>query len=138
MALADVDDAVAEYVESLWAEGGLCSRARFLVACIQHSVPSARRHLDLSWALIRTWQRMEPPVRAVPLSCSLALAFAALARIKRAPDIAVLLLVGFEAMLRTGELFALRESDVQFTSQGAVLRLALTKMGVRQARAEMV
>ncbi len=97
--LDEMDDAVAEYVECLWAEGGLCSRARFLVAGIQHFIPAARRHMDLSWSLVRTWQQMEPPIRAVPLSCEMVLALAALARLRRAPDIAVLLLVGFGAIL---------------------------------------
>ncbi len=133
-----VDEAVADSIEYLWAEGGLCSRARFLVAGIQHFIPASRRYLDLSWSLVRTWQRMQPPIRAVPFSASLVLALAALARARAAADVSVLLLVGFEAMLRTGELFSLRRQDVMPTARGAVLRLNATKMGVRQARAEMV
>ncbi len=136
--LEELDDAVAEFLEFMWSEGGRSSSARFLVAGIQHCLPNARRHLRLSWTLVRTWARMEPPARAVPFSCDLVLALGVMAMERGWSDVAVLLLVGFEAMLRTGEAFQLEARDVLFTAQGAVLRLAHTKMGVRQARAEMV
>ncbi len=136
--LAELDEAVSEFLEEVWAEGGLSSTARFLVAGVQHFVPNARRHLEMSWTLVRAWSRLEPPVRAVPLSCTLVLAMAAWACERAWDDVATLLLVGFEAMLRTGELFSLRSTDVMFTERGAVLRLEATKVGVRQGRAEMV
>ena len=136
--LLELDDAVAEYLEFVWAEGGHGSSARFLVAGIQHFLPSAKRHLELSWTLVRTWARMEPPTRAVPFSCEQVLALAARAVERQWSDVALLLHVGFEAMLRTGEIFGLAAPDVMFTPRGAVLQLTATKMGGRQARAEMV
>jgi hypothetical protein len=136
--MEDLDGAVGEYLEFLWSEGDNCSRARYLVAGIQYFVPSTRRHLELAWTLVRTWARMEPPHRAIPFSCDLVLALSALAVEKGMQDVAVLLLIAFEAMLRTGEAFMVAARDVLFTARGAILRLPRTKMGVRQAREEMV
>ena len=133
--LEELDDAVAEFLEFMWSEGGRSSSARFLVVGIQHFLPNARRHLELSWTLVRTWARMEPPARAVPFSCDLVLALGAMAMERGWSEVAVLLLVGFEAILRTGGAFKLEARDVLFTAQGAVLRLAHTKMGIRRHQA---
>jgi hypothetical protein len=134
----ELDAAVAEFLEELWADGGASTTARYVVAGVQHFVPSARRSLELSWSLVRTWGRLEPPTRAVPLSCTLVLALAARACERDWRDVATMLLVGFEAMLRTGELFNLLSTDVMFMERGAVIRLVSTKMGIRQGRSEMV
>jgi integrase len=134
----ELDAAVAEFLEELWADGGASTTARYIVAGVQHFVPGARRGLELSWSLTRTWGRLEPPTRAVPLSCTLVLALAARACERGWMDVGTMLLVGFEAMLRTGELFNLAASDVMFMERGAVIRLVSTKMGVRQGRSEMV
>ena len=136
--LEELDGAVGEFLEFMWSEGDNCSRARYLVAGIQHFLPNARRHLELSWTLVRTWARMEPPHRAVPFSCDLVLALSAMAMERGWRDVAVLLLVAFEAMLRTGEAFQVAARDVLFTPRGAILRLPRTKMGTRQAREDMV
>ena len=75
-------------------------------------------------------------MRAAPFSCEQALALAAKALERDWGDVAVLLLVGFEAMLRTGEIFGLSVPDVMFASRGAVPQLTATKMGGRQARGD--
>ena len=105
---------------------------------MQHLLPSSRRHLDHAGSLVRTWQRLQPPCRALPMSPQLALALAALAEEVGAPDVACLVLVGFVGLLRSSELFRLRGDDVQLHADFAVVRLLETKVGQREARADMV
>ena len=133
-----IDDGVAEYIEMLWAEAKPISMANCAVAAVGFFYPSARQGLGLSWSLLKTWRRCEPPVRALPFTPELVLALAGLAVQCEALDIGRLLLVGFAGLLRTTELFSIQRRHVSIIRDKFVIRLPETKTGFRKATAEVV
>jgi hypothetical protein len=140
--LLAVDQSVALFVEACWEEGeahALCSDA---LAGLQYHVPVVRRYLHKSWKLLRAWQRAEPPNRAVPFSPPLLLGFAGACVAIKEIEAAAFLLVGFDTMARTGELFNVLARHVSFFKYKnywrAVIMLEHTKTTPRKNAKEML
>ena len=66
------------------------------------------------------------------------LGMAGLAAAIKLPEVAAGLLACFDGILRSGEFYQLRVSDVTFYSDRAALRMGLTKGGKRTGQEEMV
>lgn len=137
-----VDAAIASYIEVCWAEGeahSLCSDA---LAGLQYHLPIVRRYLHKSWKLLRAWQRAEPPNRAVPFSPVLLLGFAGACAAIGEIEAAAFLLVGFDTMARSGELFSILTKHVRFfqfrQTLRAVIMLENTKTSIRKNAREML
>lgn len=77
--------------------------------------------LKHSWKFAKVLQKLEPPRRVLPLSPLIALALAGCCLRFSLQREAAALLVGFDAMLRSGELCRLRVGDVSFYCERAVL-----------------
>jgi len=140
--LLAVDQCVALFIEACWEEGeahALCSDA---LAGLQYHVPVVRRYLHKSWKLLRAWQRAEPPHRAVPFSPPLLLGFAGACAAIGEVEAAAFLLVGFDTMARTGELFNVLTKHVSFykfkNGWRAVIMLEHTKTTPRKNAKEML
>ena len=133
-----LDDEVAAYVEYLWQEGEGASKAHYTLAAIQFFVPPARRNLNLAWGLVGSWDRLELPARAPPLLVEALRAICGLCVSIGREDAALVMLVGFHCMLRSGEMAALTFGafvlDVP-AGRGAV-NLGLTKSGKRVGKPE--
>ena len=136
----DMDPLVSDYVEHLWSTG--CSRAESsnFLAGLQDFDPKLKHHLPGAWRLMKTWTVQETPNRAPPLSEKVLHAMVGWSRFHGHHSFGLSLLVGFYAMLRTGELLALQARHIQMSSRvsPAVLSLGLTKSGKRQGAAESV
>ena len=76
--VGQIDQQLCHYIEFLWKDGEPKSYANYAVASIQHFVPEARRRLGASWKLVSTWNKIEMPSRAVPLTPELMISFAGL------------------------------------------------------------
>ncbi|CAK0822340.1 unnamed protein product [Prorocentrum cordatum] len=135
----DADALVAEYLEGLWASGAGIAAANNTLAGVCFAVPRLRRHLDLSWTLLKAWRHHEPASRVLPLATEAVAAMAGFACAAGAFDVAAPLLVGFEGMLRGAEVFALAW-QLQFSNDGLSLVIALpvTKAGKRRHCEESV
>ncbi|CAE7439662.1 unnamed protein product [Symbiodinium sp. CCMP2592] len=131
-------EAAASWVEFLYADGQRKGLASDGLAGLQYFLPECQGHLKLSWKLVKVWQRIEPPMRVLPLSPLLVLGMAGLAACLALPDIAAGLLICFDGILRSGELYQLRVGDITFYTSRAALRLGLTKAGKRTGQEEMV
>ncbi len=84
----------------------------------------AKRILPGSWSLLGTWQRLEVPSRAPPISELVLKGLAGYAWSCQRYDIACLLLTGFHAMLRAGEMLGItREAVAIHTETSGVLAL---------------
>ncbi len=132
--VSQLDALMAQYVEHLWKDGEPKSYANYAVASLQHMVPSCRRHLTLSWKLVGTWNKLEFPIRATPLSPDLAMAFAGIFFKWGWKRMGCMVIVAFSTFLRTGEMFRLRKHHVVTRpgSHSAVLYLQDTKTSQRQ------
>lgn len=136
--LSDADSAVSCWLEHIFSEGEPKSLASDGLASLQFYLPELCGRLRSSWKMVKTWNRLEPPTRVIPLSPLLCLAFAgACVHTNRVAEAAALL-VAFDALLRPGEIFALRCRDVTFIKNTAVVHSRDTKTGKRKGAAEMV
>ncbi|CAK0904182.1 unnamed protein product, partial [Prorocentrum cordatum] len=73
---AQVDAGVAAFIESRWLSGGSLFEVNNAIAGITHTFPPVRGHLRDSWRLAKTWQRLGPAGRALPIGPLIAAAFA--------------------------------------------------------------
>ena len=133
-------EAASEWVEFLYADGERKGLASDGLAGLQYYLPQCQGKLKLAWKLVKAkvWQEIDPPMRVFPLSPVVVLGMAGLAAAIKLPEVAAGLLVCFDGILRSGEFYQLRVSDVTFYSERAALRLGLTKGGKRTGREEMV
>ena len=135
-----MDALVCDYLEHLWASGAGRALACDTLAGLQDMQPNLRNHLPGAWRLLKTWHVNEIPNRAPPLPEHVLMAMAGWSFFKGYVTFGVSLLVGFYAMLRTGELLGLRASHMLSSSNAkqVVISLGLTKGGKRHGAAESV
>eukprot|EP00974_Lingulodinium_polyedra_P002975 278766-Lingulodinium_polyedra.AAC.1 len=51
----ELDRKLVGYIEELWHEGGPKSLATYSVGVVELPVPSARRHLQWGWRVLKVW-----------------------------------------------------------------------------------
>ena len=134
------DSLVSEYVEFLWSEGEGRGLAADTIAGLQDLDPKLKGHLQQTWRLMKTWTTQEIPNRAPPLPEQAVFAMAGWGFFHGHFSFSVSILVCFYAMLRTGEVLGIRNSDISMNSptSPAVISLGLTKGGKRTGAAESV
>ncbi|CAK0869435.1 unnamed protein product, partial [Prorocentrum cordatum] len=93
----------------------------------------------MSWDIWRTWGRVEMPRRAPPMSVAMLCGIVhVLWRLGR-QDAAVLILVAFHCLLRTGELMSIRAEHVLINaSRAGLAALPWTESGARRGAQELV
>ena len=110
--VSQLDPCASEFIEFLWRDGEPKSYANYAAASVQYFIPEAKRRLVNTWRLISTWNKIELPVRATPISPDILIAFSGLFLQWKYPRVAQMLLVSYSAFLRTGEMFRVRVEDV--------------------------
>ena len=135
-----LDLVVSDYLEFLWAQGKGRTCGSNLLAGLQDVQPHLKGKLKSSWRLMKTWVTHEVPNRAPPLSLDALHLLVGYSLFKSQPTFALSLLLGFHALLRTGELLAVCAKHISISrAKGpAVISLGLTKSGKRQGAAESV
>ena len=128
-----VDEALCQFIEAAWEEGdpkALPTNAR---SGLMHFLPRLRGKLHGAQRLLSAWTKHELPQRAPPLPREFLLALAGRALINHDLRLCVTLLLGFHAMLRTGELLAVRAQHFVHSQHGSTVHLSLpvTKSGQR-------
>lgn len=130
--------AASLYLEYLFSEGFPKGYGSDGLAALQHFIPEVCGKLRHSWKLLKSWQKMEPPVRVLPISPLMVLAIGgACVRLGKLSSAAAIML-GFDTLLRPGELYKLQKRDVTWAGGRAVLTLRQTKTGQRKGTQEMV
>ena len=94
--------------------------------------PSTKLCIPGTWKLFRTWRKLEAPNRAPPLTRDLVYVMAHYAVCHDDLIFETLLLLGFFAFLRTGEILNACPEHFILGDEQAVLSLPFTKMGVRR------
>lgn len=133
-----LDPLVCEYLEHLWSQGYGRAVASDTVAGLQDQDPKIKGHLQGAWRLLKTWSLNEIPSRAPPLPAHVLHAMVGWALFHGHGTFAISLLVGFYAMLRTGEILTLKSSHMHCDAahDKVILSLGFTKGGKRQGAAE--
>lgn len=111
-----LDTLLAEYIEHLWAAGKGRALASDTVAGLQDLDPKLKGCLALTWRLLKTWSISEIPNRAPPLPEGVLHAMVGWSIFYGHDDFALSLLVGYYALLRTGELCDLKSSSIAMSS----------------------
>lgn len=136
--LAELDAQLADFIETLWEEGEPKGLAADALCGAQHFLES-RRCFPVAWGLYRTWDRVELPARAPPLTAEMVMAVANVFRMRGRVELAAAVLLGFHCALRTSELMAAQPRHILFTAANVgVLALPLTKSGQRRGAQEQV
>ena len=104
----DLDFTLAEYLNSMYQEGDPVSSGGHTLSAIKRFLPDLRLSLPISSQYHRNWQRTHRPIRAVPISWELLRAMATVAWSQGAPQVALMLFVGFNCFLRTSEFLSLQ------------------------------
>lgn len=119
----EFDVATGQWLENIVAEGYPKGYASDGLAALQHYVPEVAGKVRHSWRLLKSWQKMEPPVRVLPISPLMAVAIV---------ELAPTFLLSFDTFLRPGELYRLTKQDITWAGSLAVLSLKKTKSGQRR------
>ena len=133
-----LDPILCEYLEHLWSTGHGRALASDTVAGLQDHDVRLKGQLLGAWRLLKTWSQHEIPNRAPPLPAHVLHAMVGWSFFHQHFTFGVSLLLGYYGMLRTGEIHALRSSQIvcEAGQPTVVLSLGLTKGGKRQGAAE--
>ena len=136
---AAYDRFLAAFIEAQWSDGATRGDAgNALSASIQvYPQLRGRGQLPESWFLLNAWARYEIPCRAPPMPVDVLLGLTWYFIRMNQVGGALMLLIGFDCFLRTGEMLSLTIADLSFaTNDTGVVRLAHTKSGRRHAAFE--
>lgn len=138
--ILDLDHLLVEYITHLYLSGGSKASASDLLHGLYRLAPQFKGRLRLASTAVRGWSRLVPAVSYPPLTWDLTALIAFRLAVSNRWLSAVATLLGFDCLLRVGELTGLlREDvadsrDVRFGAhfQGMALRLRRTKTGPNQ------
>ena len=135
---SDLDDLLAAWIEKRWAAGAPLFDVNAALCGLHHFLPWTKRKIPRAWKLFKTWRRREAPRRVPPMPAQLLFSLVHFA--VEAADLyfAALLLLGFEGLLRTGELLQIRACDYLVQNDQILIHLANTKTSLRRGADEVV
>ena len=131
------DQQVICFLEAMWCEGESRGRAGDLLSALQWHYRT-RQKLPGSWAVFRTWAKLDPAAQTWPLPCTALFGMLGQAVTWGWSEMAALLYVGFHCFLRTGEMLSLSCSQVRGTRAAPVLCLPDTKTSKRHGETEYI
>lgn len=127
----DLDEVLCQWVEKCWKIGEPLLTVGDGLSALHFYQPWTRRKIPHAWKLFRTWRRIEIPARAPPLTLQLVRSMAAFELTNGNLEMAVILLLSFHCLLRTGEALALCGSDVLLGANTGIIQLRSTKTSQR-------
>ena len=136
--LIQMDDLTSQWVQDCWETGESLHIVNDGLCGLHHYLPWTRGQIPTAWRLFKVWRKVEAPNRAPPLTKTLVYAMAMYAIEHDNVVFASLLLLGFFALLRTGELLHLCTKDLLVGDEQAIISLKDTKTGLRNAAQETV
>ena len=129
--LSDIDMAAAWYIEHLWQEGEPKPWGADTIAALQYYIPHVKRNMVLCWSMLKAWDRLEMPCRALPFTPMMLLAFGgALCRMGYR-RLALMAVLTFDVLARTGEMLSLTAGQMHIGTHQAVIAFTHTKRGQR-------
>ena len=138
--LWDMDPVLGEYIEHLWEEGDGISFGNDTLAGLLHYRSKLKEYLPYSRKLLKTWQKKELPARAAPFSIQQLFLLVGLFLEGGEAEFAIVTLLMFFLILRTGEATYIKRGDITFSPDfnSFILNLGQTKVGSRRGNDESV
>ena len=138
--LLEFDDLVALAVDTAWQEGESRSLVGDLLSGLCHHLNPLRTRLPSGWRLWSAWGRLELPSRAWPLLPVQLEAMCYVASQWEMLDVAIVLWIGFQGLLRTAEYTTLAVGQLHFQPDlnAFFVSLPFTKGSARKGAPEGV
>ena len=136
--LVTLDELCCDWVNRMWKQGEPLLVVGDGLSALHFFQPFTKRHIPHAWKLFATWRKIEIPSRAPPLTQQLVRSMAAFELDQGNVQMATCLVLGFHALLRTGELLSLRAADILLGADAAIVRLRSTKTSARFAADDAV
>ena len=127
----ELDEFIAEWVQAEFEDGTPLYLVADALSGLHHLEPFTRRKLVKSWRLYGIWRKYEIPARAPPITQDLVVAMAGWCLQHDELAMGALLLLGFHALLRTGELLQVRPCDFLLGETSGIVSLQSSKSGLR-------
>lgn len=136
--MLQLDEAISEWIQTCFTQGEPLHIISDALCGLQHQEPWVKRNIPMSWKLFGVWRKLESPGRAPPLTRDIIYSWANYAIEHHDLIFAGLLLLGFFALLRTGELLQVRAKDLLLDDKNGIVTLFGTKTGQKDNVGEMV
>ena len=133
-----LDTFVCRWVRKMWRTGEPLSTIGDGLSAIHFYQPWTRRRLPHAWKLFAVWRKIEIPSRAPPITWELISSMAAHEWQQKNFEMAVILLVAFHCLLRTGEFLSITAADVSLGENTGLISLKGTKAGLRHNADEAI
>lgn len=134
-----LDELLADYFQSIFDEneGKGKQKAKDTLYGVQLFLPHARGKMIVSSAIAARWSKSTPVVSYPPLTWELTVLIAVQMTRHRRADLALAALLGFDCLLRVGELMRIRARDVAFPADarmGADREYRVTTLAIPVAK----
>lgn len=133
-----MDEIVSEWVQECWETGESLHIVNDGLCGLHHYQPWSKSMIPTAWRLFRVWRKVEAPNRAPPLTAEIVHAMALYALAHNNLIFGSVLLLGFFALLRTGEFLDVTAEDLLIGKDAGIVSLKRTKSGLRNAAHETV
>ena len=136
--MLELDECITKWIQKSFEQGEPLHIISDALCGLQHQEPWVKRNIPMSWKLFGVWRKLESPGRAPPLTREIIYSWANYAIEHQDLIFAGLILLGFFALLRTGELLQVRAKDLLLDDSNGIVTLFGTKTGQRDNVGEMV
>ena len=139
VSLAELDEAIGEYVNHLCQDDLPVGWASDVVCGFKCFYPKCRKSLQISGGYLRNWNKSVSRTQALPLTSDI-LMLLVVSLMRGETRLALAFLFGFTCLLRTGEIVSLTRRQATFLGGGTQLHIALpgSKGATRLGRPESV
>jgi hypothetical protein len=134
----ELDELVAEWIQEEFEDGSPLYLIGDALSGLHHLEPYTKKRLAKSWRLYSIWRKFEVPCRAPPLPMDITLAMAGWCLLHDEIIMGALILLGFHALLRTGELLVIRPCDFILGKVHGLISIPSSKSGLRNNAKESV
>eukprot|EP00435_Cladocopium_sp_Y103_P006378 s1629_g2.t1 len=137
----ELDEMLSEWIQQEFEDGCPLHLVGDALFGLHHLDPYTRKKIPRSWSswkLYGIWRKFEVPCRAPPLPQDIALAMAGWCLSRDELVMAALILLGFHALLRTGEILQIRPCDFIMGAPHGLVSLPSSKSEVRNNVRESV
>ena len=133
-----MDEITADWVQDCWQQGESLHIVNDGLCGLHHYQPWTKTMVPTAWRLFRVWRKVEAPNRAPPLTAEIVHALSLYALAHDNLVFAGVLLLGFFALLRTGEFLQVTADDLLIGKEAGIVSLKQTKSGLRNSAHETV
>eukprot|EP00438_Fugacium_kawagutii_P023420 Skav216603 [mRNA] locus=scaffold2855:392927:393739:+ [translate_table: standard] len=133
-----LDERLAQFLEHLWLDDINVTYAGHTLSAFRRFYPQLRFKLPVARQFFSNWKSIYVPKQAVPMPATVAMAVAGVACRVSDFQFAALMLLGFAAFLRTGEISALKVSHLHVHENTGDIYIALPATKTSRNRLESV